>query len=53
MITAGMEVKIPDIGPMVQYLKVDGNEALLKLCGEEFWLPVTVLEQLSEDSEEE
>ncbi len=49
MILAGKMVKIPDIGPLVKCLKVIGGEALLELCGEQFWFPVSILEELEDE----
>lgn len=49
MIVAGMDVKIPDIGPAAKCLAIAGREALLELCGEQFWFPVDLVEELFAD----
>lgn len=48
MIKAGDFVKIEDIGPLAQVLKTGNGQAYLKLDGEEFWCPLSILNMTEE-----
>ena len=45
---AGDKVKIPDIGPLATVIQSERNMAKLELEGEQFWMPVGVLEVVEE-----
>ena len=46
MIKAGDFVKIEDIGPLAEVLKVGNNSTYLRLDGEEFWCPLSILKKM-------
>lgn len=46
MIKVGDFVKIPDIGPVAEVIKVGRNELYLRLEGEEFWCPVSIIKEV-------
>lgn len=48
MIKAGDFVKIEDIGPLAEVLKTGCNQAYLRLEGDEFWCPLSILGKLEE-----
>ena len=52
MVAAGMDVKIPDIGSQVKCLEVVGMKALLEVCGERFWFPADLIEELFTEEQE-
>lgn len=43
MIKAGDLVKIDDIGPLAQVLKKGRGRMYLRLDGEEFWCPASII----------
>lgn len=43
MIKAGDFVKIENIGPLAQVLKTGNGQVYLKLDGEEFWCPLSII----------
>ena len=43
MIKVGDLVKIEDIGPLARVLKTGCNEVYLKLDGDEFWCPISII----------
>lgn len=43
MIKPGDFVKIEDIGPLAQVLKKSRGRMYLRLAGEEFWCPVSII----------
>lgn len=46
MIKAGDTVKIEDIGPLAEVLKTGGDEVYLRLDGDEFWCPLSILSKI-------
>lgn len=43
MIKPGDFVKIEDIGPLAQVLKTGRKKLYLRLDGEEFWCPISII----------
>ena len=43
MIKPGDFVKIEDIGPLAQVLKKSRGRMFLRLAGEEFWCPASII----------
>lgn len=48
MIKPGDFVKIEDIGPLAEVLKVGNSSTYLMLEGEEFWCPLSILSKTEE-----
>ncbi len=48
MIKAGDFVKIDDIGPLAEVIKVGSSSAYLRLEGEDFWCPLSILSKMEE-----
>ena len=44
MFKVGEQVKIPDIGPLATVIQPGKHMAKLELEGDQFWMPVEILE---------
>ncbi len=49
MLRVGEEVKIPDIGPLATVVQTGRRMVKLELEGDQFWMPVEMLEVMACD----
>lgn len=50
MLRVGEKVKIPDIGPLATVIQTGKHMVKLELEGEQFWMPVEILEVVEKEA---